>query len=119
MYRMAPGPQLKAAPKIILRYVMQLTTGTITFPEELLYSLKESKEGFIKLVLLYAAMKLFEGGKLSLGKAARLAGYSRIAFIDILSQHHISVLSYTEEALDEEIQKAQELAQHLDHDDHC
>jgi len=31
----------------------------------------------------------------------------------------ISVLSYTEEALDEEIQKAQELARHLDHDDHC
>jgi predicted HTH domain antitoxin len=72
---------------------MQLTTGTITFPEELPYSLKESKEGFMKLVLLYAAMKLFEEGKLSLGKAARLAGYSRIAFIDILSQHHISVLS--------------------------
>jgi hypothetical protein len=45
---------------------MQLTTGTITFPEELPYSLKESKEGFMKLVLLYAAMKLFEEGKLSL-----------------------------------------------------
>jgi predicted HTH domain antitoxin len=98
---------------------MQLTTGTITFPEELPYSLKESKEGFMKLVLLYAAMKLFEEGKLSLGKAARLAGYSRIAFIDILSQHHISVLSYTEEALDEEIQKAQDLTRRLGHDDHC
>ena len=98
---------------------MQLTTGTITFPEELPYALKESNEGFIKLVLLYAAMKFFEEGKISLGKAARLAGYSRITFIDILSQHHISVLSYTEAALDEEIQKAQDLAQRLDHDDHC
>ena len=44
---------------------MQLTTGIITFPEELPYSLKESKEGFMKLVLLYAAIKLFEEGKLS------------------------------------------------------
>ena len=79
----------------------------------------QAGEDVKKLVLLYAAMKLFEEGKLSLGKAARLAGYSRTAFIDILSQHHISVLSYTEEALDEEIQKAQELAHRLDHDDHC
>jgi len=98
---------------------MRLTTGTITFPEGLPYSLKESKEGFMKLVLLYAAMKFFEEGKLSLGKAARLAGYSRIAFIDVLSQHHISVLSYTEEALDEEIQKAQDLTRRLSHDAHC
>jgi predicted HTH domain antitoxin len=98
---------------------MKLITGTITFPEEIPYSLKESKEGFVKLLLLYAALKLFEEGKLSLGKAATLAGYSRIAFIDILSQHHISVLNYTEEALDAEIQAAQNLAQRLEDDDHC
>jgi predicted HTH domain antitoxin len=59
------------------------------------------------------------GETVELGKAARLAGYSRIAFIDILSQHHISVLSYTEEALDEEIQTAQDLTRRLGHDDHC
>lgn len=98
---------------------MQLTTGTITFPEEIPYSLKESKEGLMKLLLLYAAMKLFEEGKLSLGKAARLAGYNHIAFLDILSQHPVSVLNYTEEALNEEIQTAQDLARRLEHDDHC
>jgi predicted HTH domain antitoxin len=75
---------------------MKLLTETITFPEEIPYSLKESKEGFVKLLLLYAALKLFEEGKFSLGKAATLAGYSRLAFIDILGQHHISVLNYTD-----------------------
>lgn len=98
---------------------MKLATGTITFPEELPYSLKESKDGFVKLLQLYAAMKLFEEGKLSLGKAASLAGYSRIAFIEVLSQHRISVLHYTEDALEAEIQAAQDLARQLAHDDHC
>jgi predicted HTH domain antitoxin len=98
---------------------MKMTTGTITFPEELPYSLKESKEGFVKLLLLYAAMKLFEEGKLSLGKAANLAGYSRVAFIDVLSQHRVSLFNYTEDALDAEIQAAHELAQQLENDDHC
>jgi predicted HTH domain antitoxin len=89
---------------------MNLTSGTVTFPEEIPFSLKENKEGFIKLLQLYAAMKLFEEGKLSLGKAANLASYNRIAFMDILSQHHISVLHHTAEALDQEIQAAQDLA---------
>ena len=31
---------------------MKLASGTITFPEEIPYSLKESKEGFVKLLLL-------------------------------------------------------------------
>jgi predicted HTH domain antitoxin len=98
---------------------VKFETGTITFPEEIPYSLKESKEGFVQLLLLYAAMKLFEERKLSLGKAASLAGYSRVAFIDVLSQHHISLFNYTEEALDAEIQAAQDLAQQLENDDHC
>lgn len=98
---------------------MTRATETITFPEEIPYSLKESKEGFVKLLLLYAAMKLFEEGKLSLGKAASLAGYSRVAFIDIFSQHHISVFNETEEALAAEIQAAQNLTQQLEDDDHC
>jgi predicted HTH domain antitoxin len=93
---------------------MKLTQGTITFPEEILFSLKESKEGFTKLLQLYAAMKLFEEGKLSLGKAASLAGYNRIAFIDILSQHHISVLRHTDEALDQEIRAAQDMTHQLE-----
>jgi predicted HTH domain antitoxin len=93
---------------------MKLITSTITFPEEVPFSLKESPEGFVKLIQLYAAMKLFEERKLSLGKAAKLAGYNRVAFIDILNQHHISVLNYTEEELDQEIQAAKDLAQQLE-----
>jgi len=88
---------------------MKLITSTITFPEEIPFSLKESPEGFVKLIQLYAAMKLFEERKLSLGKAAKFAGYTRVAFIDILNQHHISVLNYTEEELDQEIQAAKDL----------
>jgi hypothetical protein len=42
---------------------MKLGIGMIAFPKDLPYSLKEGKEGFIKLLLLYAAMKLFEEGQ--------------------------------------------------------
>ena len=93
---------------------MKLTTETSRFPEDIPYSLKESREGFVKLLLLYAAMKRFEEGKLSLGKAASLAGYGRVAFIDILSQHHISVLNYTKDELDAEIQAAWNLARQIE-----
>lgn len=41
--------------------------------------------------LLYLAMKLYEARKLSLGKAAELAGYSVRAFVEILNKHGVSV----------------------------
>ncbi len=40
------------------------------------------------------AMKFFELGRLSLGQAAELAGYSKGGFIDVLSHHGIPVVNY-------------------------
>lgn len=57
-------------------------------------------EDEIKLLL---AIKLYEVGKLSLGQAAQLAGFSKRGFIDVLGQHHVPVLNYSAEDLREEI----------------
>lgn len=46
--------------------------------------------------------KLFETGRLSLGQAARLAGYSKRAFMEILGKLHIPVFDHPAEDLDEE-----------------
>jgi predicted HTH domain antitoxin len=53
-------------------------------------------------VKLSLAVKLFEEGKLSLGQAAELAGFSLRAFIDVLGHHRIPVMNYSPEDLERE-----------------
>ncbi len=52
---------------------------------------------------LFLAIKLYEINKISLGKAAKLAGYSKSAFIGVLRQHQVPIFNYSAEELREEI----------------
>ncbi len=52
---------------------------------------------------LMLAIKLFEVGRLSLGQAAALAGYSRRGFIDVLARHGVAVVNYSAAELADEI----------------
>ena len=49
------------------------------------------------------ALKFFELGRLSLGQAAEVAGYSKRAFIDVLGQYDIPVADYPASELAKEI----------------
>ncbi|MEM4284336.1 MAG: UPF0175 family protein [Candidatus Caldarchaeum sp.] len=49
------------------------------------------------------AIKLYEVHKLSLGQAARLAGYSKRAFMEILAQHRVPIFAYSPEELRDEV----------------
>lgn len=49
------------------------------------------------------AIKLYEAGRVSLGKAAEIAGYSKRAFIELLSQQQIPVVNYSPEELEREV----------------
>lgn len=49
------------------------------------------------------AVKLFETECVSLGQAARIAGYSKRAFIEILGKHNVPVINYSPDDLREEI----------------
>ena len=40
------------------------------------------------------ATRLYEQGKLSLGQAADLAGYTKRAFIELLSKYGVSIFNY-------------------------
>lgn len=51
---------------------------------------------------LLLAIKLFEVGKLSLGQAAKLAGFSKRAFLEMLALHQVPVFDYPPEELREE-----------------
>jgi predicted HTH domain antitoxin len=52
---------------------------------------------------LLLTVKLFETGKLSLGQAAKLAGYSKRTFIELLGKMGVPVLNYPAEDLEREI----------------
>lgn len=49
------------------------------------------------------AVKLYETGRVSLGQAAKLAGYSKRAFIEILGKNNVPVINYSPDDLREEL----------------
>lgn len=52
---------------------------------------------------LFLMMKLYELGKISLGKAAELSGYSKALFMEILGKHNVSVINYSADDLENEM----------------
>ena len=79
---------------------------TITYPDELLMSLKESPEEFAAMARLYLAVKLYELGRVSTGMAARLANMSRVAFMFELTHFELSPLGSDPDELAEDFSNA-------------
>jgi predicted HTH domain antitoxin len=78
----------------------------LDIPEEILISLKETTQEFSKDILMLAAVKLFELGKLSSGRAAQLAGMSRISFLQTLARYKVPIFDLTEEELKQDMLNA-------------
>jgi predicted HTH domain antitoxin len=54
-------------------------------------------------VPLMVVLKMFELGKLSSGKAAELAGMSRIEFFEACGLYHVSIFNYTDDEIETEL----------------
>ncbi len=54
----------------------------------------------LKMIL---ASRLYESGKLSLGQAAELAGYSKWTFMELLGEYGVSFINYSAEDLEREL----------------
>lgn len=52
------------------------------------------------------AAKLFELGKLSLGQAADLVGYSKETFMELMADYGVSLFNYSPEELEDDIRNA-------------
>jgi predicted HTH domain antitoxin len=52
---------------------------------------------------LLLAVKLYEVGKVSLGQAAKLAGFSKRAFIEVLGRYHVPLFDYDPDELRQEV----------------
>jgi len=74
----------------------------IPYSEDLLLSLKESKEQFEQDARFFLAIKLYELGKISSGKAAKLAGLGRAQFLLKLGQYQVSPFQVSIEEILEE-----------------
>ncbi|MBN1558798.1 UPF0175 family protein [candidate division KSB1 bacterium] len=87
---------------------MSERTIDITFPvkENILLSLKENKDDFLKEILFSSALQLYRKKKLSLGKAAELAGFSKIEFIEKLNAEEEFVFDYDDDELTEIMEDA-------------
>ncbi len=59
---------------------------TFTVPGNLNLNEKDTKR--------FLAAKMYESGKLSLGQASELAGLSKVAFSEILSDYDVSLVNY-------------------------
>lgn len=77
---------------------------TIDLPDTVFSALRKAPPEFIKEMRLAAAVKWYELGEISQGKAAEVAGLSRSEFIEALGRYQVSVFQYDVNDLAEEMQ---------------
>ena len=87
-------------------------TETMTFEvsQDLLASLKIGIQDLAQEIRLMAAVTYFQEKKLSLGKAADLAGCNRLKFMDLLARKGIVIFDYDESIVDSELRGVAQLS---------
>ena len=76
---------------------------TIQYPDDLLVASGKPRRVVEDELRVMLAMKLFELGQLSVGKAAELAGMGKVRFTDELGRMHIPVINLDDAETQEEL----------------
>lgn len=76
---------------------------TIDYPEGLEEAVATTREELEAQIRLMAALKMFELGKLSSGKAAQLAGISRVEFFEMCGRYHVPIFNYSDDEIEAEL----------------
>jgi predicted HTH domain antitoxin len=69
--------------------------------DDILLSLKENAEEFTQNLRFLSALTLYRKNRLSLGKAAELAGYNKLDFIDKLRLEKEAIFDFNQTEMDE------------------
>ncbi|MEB3828368.1 UPF0175 family protein [Phormidium sp. CCY1219] len=77
----------------------------IKYPAGFENSVQMTRDEMEQHIRLMAALKMFELGKVSAGKAAELAGMSRLDFFETCSRYRVSIFNYPPEELEEELER--------------
>lgn len=83
---------------------------TLEYPDDLESAVQTTPEEMNAQIRLMAALKMFELGKMSAGKAAELAGLSRVEFLETCGRYRVSLFNYPLEELKAELQADLEVA---------
>ena len=84
-----------------------MTTLAVELPESVFSALRRSPQEFVQEMRVAAAVKWYELGQLSQGKAAEVAGLTRTEFIEALSRFQVSPFQYTAEELAEDLARVE------------
>ena len=78
-------------------------TLNISFPvkTDILLSLKENADEFTQNLRFMSALMLYRKNRLSLGKAAELAGYTKLDFIDKLRLENEPIFDFNAQEMDD------------------
>ncbi len=76
---------------------------TIKYPPEFERAVNLTKDELESHIRLMAALKMFELGKISSGKAAEFVGVSRVEFFEIYSRYKVSIFNYSENEIEDEM----------------
>ena len=79
----------------------------IDVPDDLLFALREQPGEFAQVARLTAAIHYLSEKRLSLGQAARLAGLTRLEFLDLLAARDISAFDLSTSDAVAEVASAQ------------
>jgi predicted HTH domain antitoxin len=82
---------------------MQAEESSPRVPEGFEHALHLTRAELEDHVFLMAALKMFELGKVSLGKAAELARMPRVEFIETCARYRVSAYNYPDEELETEL----------------
>ncbi len=76
---------------------------TLQYPDDLLVASGKPRAEVERELKFQLAVRLFEVGQLSLGKAAELAGWNRVLFAEELGRMKVAVLNLDDEEIQAEM----------------
>ena len=82
---------------------MEIEELKIRYPSGSELAVHMTKDELEHHICLMAVLKMFELGKVSSGKAAELAGMSRVEFLETCGRYRVSLFNYSPEEAEEEL----------------